>query len=84
MVRKALCDLEIPSKALIPLLRVINLMKTEWLVTDVTPVGSPARAELDILEVILDIFWPFVSDVTAVVSPARAERGIFGMVLDVF
>ena len=32
---------------------VRNLMKTEWVVTDVTAVGSPARAEYAILEVIL-------------------------------
>ena len=29
-------------------------MKKEWLVTDVTTVGSPDRAERAILEVILD------------------------------
>ena len=33
-------------------------MKTEWLVANVTPVGSAARAEIDILGMILDIFWP--------------------------
>ena len=32
-------------------------MKTEWLVADATPAGSPARAERDILGVILDVFW---------------------------
>ena len=31
-------------------------MKTEWLVTNVTPVGSPERAERDILGIILDVF----------------------------
>ena len=34
-----------------------NLLKTEWLVADVTPVGSTANAERDILEMILDVFW---------------------------
>ena len=32
-------------------------MKTEWLVTNVA-VGSPDRAERDILKMILDVFWP--------------------------
>ena len=32
-------------------------MKREWLVADVTPVGSPNRAERAILGVILDAFW---------------------------
>ena len=33
-------------------------MKIEWLVVDVTSVGSPDRAELDIFGVILDVFLP--------------------------
>ena len=33
-------------------------MKTEWLVTNVTPVGSPDRAESVILGVILGVFLP--------------------------
>ena len=33
-------------------------MKIEWLVTNVTPVGSPDRAECVILGVILGIFLP--------------------------
>ena len=33
-------------------------MKTEWLVTDVTSVGSPARVERAIFGVILGVFWP--------------------------
>ena len=33
-------------------------MKTEWLVTDVTPVGSPNRAEDNFLGFILDVFRP--------------------------
>ena len=33
-------------------------MKIEWLVTDVTPVGSPDRAERDILGMIFDVFQP--------------------------
>ena len=35
-----------------------HLIKTEWLVADVTPVGFPDRVERDILEMILDNFWP--------------------------
>ena len=33
-------------------------MKIEWLVTDVTPVGSLDRAERDILVMTLDAFCP--------------------------
>ena len=35
-------------------------MKIEWLVTNVTALGSPAsaREESDIFWVIIDIFWP--------------------------
>ena len=33
-------------------------MKTERLIANVTPVGSPDRAEHDILGVILGVFWP--------------------------
>ena len=33
-------------------------MKIEWLVTDVTSEGSPARAEHAIFGGILGIFWP--------------------------
>ena len=61
-------------------------MKIEWLLTDVTAVGTPGRAERAILEVILGgqlaqitlikIDW-FVANVTAVVSPARAERATY-------
>ena len=32
-------------------------MKIEWLVTDVTAVESPERAERAILEVLLGVFW---------------------------
>ena len=35
-----------------------RLMKTEWLVTAVTTVGSPDRAEDKMLRLILDMFWP--------------------------
>ena len=31
---------------------------TEWLAADVTPVGSPAKDERDILGMILDVVWP--------------------------
>ena len=34
-----------------------HLLKIEWLVADVIPVGSPARAERDILGMLLDVFW---------------------------
>ena len=33
-------------------------MKTEWLVTDVTSVGSPDRVEHGIFVVILGVYWP--------------------------
>ena len=33
-------------------------MKREWLVADVTPVGSPDRAEGGILGMLLNVFWP--------------------------
>ena len=33
-------------------------MKIEWLVTDVTSIGSPDRAERDIFGTILNVFWP--------------------------
>ena len=33
-------------------------MKTEWLVANVTPVGSPDREEGDILKIILEVFLP--------------------------
>ena len=34
-----------------------HLVKTEWLVTNVKPIGSPDRADHAILGVILDVFW---------------------------
>ena len=40
-----------------------QLMKIEWLVTYVTPVGSPDRAERGIFGVILDVFWSVQVDV---------------------
>ena len=33
-------------------------MKIEWLVTDVSAVGSPDRVQRSILGVILGVFWP--------------------------
>ena len=33
-------------------------MKTEWLITDETYVGSPPRAEHDILGMVFVVFWP--------------------------
>ena len=41
-------------------------MKIEWLVTDVTAVRSPDRAECYILGMIFDIVWPIQA--TAVVG----------------
>ena len=36
-----------------------HLLKIEWLVANVTPVGSPARAEHDVLGLLLlDVGWP--------------------------
>ena len=32
-------------------------MKTEWLVTNMTAIGFPARAESELFWVILDVFW---------------------------
>ena len=57
-----------------------HLLKIDWLVTDVTSVGSPNRAECDIFGVILDVFWPVqavIVDETSVGSPATAEHDIF-------
>ena len=54
--REPLCDVEITSWALIALLMVTII---EWLIADVTSVGSPARAKCDILEIILDLFGQF-------------------------
>ena len=33
-------------------------MKTEWLVTNMTAIGFPARAESEFFGVVLDVFWP--------------------------
>ena len=35
-----------------------HLLKIEWLVIDITAVGSPDKAERDILGMIFDVFWP--------------------------
>ena len=45
-------------------------MKIEWLVTNVTAIGSPGRAERAILEVILarGVFWP-IQDMFVVAEP---------------
>ena len=32
-------------------------MKIEWLITNVTAVGSPARAHSDLFWLILDVLW---------------------------
>ena len=58
-------------------------MKIKWLVTDVTPVGSPDRAERAILVMIFGIFWadsgPFVigEPLCDVESPSRALHNRF-------
>ena len=60
-------------------------MKIEWLVSNVTAVGSIDREEQAILEVILG--WVFfctdlqTHNVTAVRSPDRAESAIWGVIL---
>ena len=50
------------------------LLKIESLVADVTPVRSPARAERDILGMVLDVFWP-IQD-TFVVGEPLCDVGI--------
>ena len=58
VVREPLCDVREN-----PLLSPNNftsgyLMKTELLLANETPVGSPDRAKPDILGMILNVFWP--------------------------
>ena len=53
-----------------------RLVKTEWLVTNVTAIGSPCRAECAILK----IEW-LVTDAPVIGSPDRAERAILGDIL---
>ena len=45
-------------------------MKIEWLLTNATAIGSPARAESDFVGKILNVFWPILA---AVGSHARAK-----------
>ena len=40
-------------------------MKVEWLITDMTAAGSPARAESEHFWVILDVFWPIEANFVA-------------------
>ena len=49
-------------------------MKIDWLVADSSSVGSPDRAEHDILGVILAIFWPIQA--TFVVGEPFCDVGI--------
>ena len=42
-------------------------MKTEWLVSNVTAVGSPRRAENAVRETISGVFWPI--EAVVVVGP---------------
>ena len=46
-------------------------MKIEWLVTDVTAIGTPGRAECAILGVILAwrVFGQFIQDIFVVAEP---------------
>ena len=37
-------------------------MIIEWLITNVTYVVSPDRADCDILGMVLDVFWPLQAD----------------------
>ena len=58
-VREPLCDLGIPSCALITLLMSGHSLKIEWFIANVRAVGSPYRAERDILGMALDVFGQF-------------------------
>ena len=58
VIREQLCDVGVPSLAQITLHTQASLMKIEWLVTDVTSVGSPARAECAIFGGMFGVFWP--------------------------
>ena len=71
MVREPLCDEGTASRALITLLRFIEPNQSDWLSTNVTRVGSPDRAECDILGVILGVFWPIQA--TIVVGQPRSD-----------
>ena len=64
-------------------------MKIKCLVTNVTPVGPPNRAERDILRVILDVFQPVKAAIvvggqlvlSTVVSSASVYRVLYGPVM---
>ena len=58
MVEGPLYDVGILSLALITLQG--QWLKTEWLITSVTPSGSPGTAECDILRIILTFFGQFI------------------------
>ena len=58
VVMEPLCGLRIPSWWALVQLHFGPLNgKNEWLVANVTSLGSPARAKHDIFGMILDIFW---------------------------
>ena len=69
-------------------------MKIEWLITEVTAVGSPIRAEIGVSGSFgIFCFWPSyaafkidrsTANVTAVGSPIRAEKELFGAFLTMF
>ena len=50
-------------------------MKIEWLVTDVTAVGSPDRAEHDDFGMILGVIWPLQA-ISVVRKPCCDDVGI--------
>ena len=56
------------------LIAVILLIKIEWLVDDVIPVGSPDRAECGMLGIMLDVFWSIQA--TFVVGEPLCDEGI--------
>ena len=41
------------------------VIKREWLIANVTSVGFPARAEREMLRLILDIIWPIQAAIVA-------------------
>ena len=58
------------------------MMKIEWLVADVTPVRSPARAERNIFGMTLTVFWP-IQAVLGVGKPLYDTETRSWLVVDV-
>ena len=73
MVSAPLCDVGIRYLALITL-RGAYLMKKEWLVANITPVGSPDRVKRDISGIVFGIFWQALA--TFVVGEPLCDVGI--------